>query len=75
MIQSCVKSACLAIVTFIYFEKATKFQKSSNCFDDTVKTKLKIFQFFVSYLEYMNFEKRNGRSNIYIINNYPYPCP
>ena len=51
---------------FIYFEKATKFQKSSNCFDDTVKSG-RFFQIVCGLpIEYMNFEKWNGRSNIYI---------
>ena len=47
----------VAIVTFIYFEKATKFQKFSNCFDDIVKSG-RFFQIVCGLpIEYMNFEK------------------
>ena len=47
----------VAIVAFIYFDKATKFQKSSNCFDDTVESG-RIFQIVCGLpIEYMSFEK------------------
>ena len=62
------------LAKFIYSEKATKFCEIFTLLLTTVhrvKSKVKISQNFVTFLEYMNFKylqlKFDGMSDIYII--------
>ena len=52
------------LLKFLYSEKATKFCEISTLLLSTVhtdKSKVKILQNFVAFLEYMNFKEKNGK--------------